>query len=179
MNIDSIRESYAYYVTQLWLLVDVSQQCLYVMQDSHVMDEYKISTSRYGLGCQQDSYKTPIGAHAIKQKIGDGAAVGEIFKARLATGQQAQLLNLAEHDGEDLILTRICWLTGLEPGKNSGKGVDSYARYIYIHGTQEEGLLGRAVSKGCIRMANHHIVDLFEKVEEGTFVYIADSLAIR
>jgi lipoprotein-anchoring transpeptidase ErfK/SrfK len=179
MNIDSILESYAHYFTQPWLLVDVSKQCLYVMQDSHVTGEYKISTSRYGLGCQQDSYKTPTGAHAIKQKIGDGAAIGEIFKGRQATGQQAQISTQAEHDDEDLILTRICWLIGLEPGKNAGAGVDSYARYIYIHGTQEEGLLGRAVSKGCIRMANCSLVDLFERVKEGTFIYIAERLAMR
>ena len=76
-------------------------------------------------------------------------------------------------------MTRILWLTGLEPGHNSGPGIDSYTRYIYLHGTQEEGLLGQAVSKGCVRMANQTIIDLFKMVEEGTFVYIADNTSIR
>ena len=73
---------------------------------------------------------------------------------------------------QDLILTRIMWLEGLEIGINSGEGVDSYARYIYIHGTQEEGLLGQAASHGCVRMSNTAVVELFDLVNEGTFVYI-------
>jgi hypothetical protein len=179
MDIASIEESYAGQLTQPWLCVDVSRQLLWVIENTHIVNEYEVSTSRYGVGNKQDSYKTPLGAHAIKQKIGDGAALGEIFKARQASGQQAQIIFQPEHDYQDLILTRILWLTGLEPGHNSGPGIDSYTRYIYLHGTQEEGLLGQAVSKGCVRMANQTIIDLFKMVEEGTFVYIADNTSIR
>ena len=76
------------------------------------------------------------------------------------------------HDEQDLILSRILWLEGLESGINSGEGVDSFARYIYIHGTQEEGLLGQAASHGCVRMSNAAVIELFDSVKQGTFVYI-------
>ncbi|MBD3307946.1 L,D-transpeptidase family protein, partial [candidate division KSB3 bacterium] len=66
------------------------------------------------------------------------------------------------------------WLQGMEPGVNKGKGIDSHARYIYIHGTPEEGLIGQPASHGCIRMDNRDVIDLFDQVNEGTFVEIQE-----
>ena len=43
---------------------------------------------------------------------------------------------------QDDVTTRILWLSGEEDGINKGGNVDSYQRYIYIHGTSEEGRLG-------------------------------------
>ncbi len=77
-----------------------------------------------------------------------------------------------DNDADDLVTTRILWLKGLEAGKNKGSGIDSYRRYIYIHGTAEEHLIGRPASHGCIRMYNNDVIKLFNLVEEGTPVDI-------
>ena len=73
---------------------------------------------------------------------------------------------------DDVVQSRILWLDGLEDGINKGEGVDSYSRYIYIHGTPEEWLLGEKASKGCIRMSNKDVIELFNLVEEGIPVTI-------
>jgi len=52
------------------------------------------------------------------------------------------------------------------------KGIDSYERCIYIHGTAEEHLIGRPASHGCIRMRNRDIIELFALVPGGTLVKI-------
>ena len=60
----------------------------------------------------------------------------------------------------------------LENGKNKGEGIDSYKRYIYIHGTSEEGRLGTPASHGCIRMKNNEVIDLYKTIAIGTLVLI-------
>ena len=172
MPIAEIEVDYSSVLTQPWLLVTAATQTLSLIMAGQIIKSYSISTSKFGLGCQQDSNKTPTGAHRIKQKIGQSAAQGEIFVGRVATGRHGRILSQAVHDEQDLILSRILWLEGLESGINSGEGVDSFARYIYIHGTQEEGLLGQAASHGCVRMSNAAVIELFDSVKQGTFVYI-------
>ena len=117
---------------------------------------------------------TPTGMHRIAEKIGADAPLGMIFKGRQPTGEIANIVTDDLAGELDLITTRILWLEGLEPGINQGEGFDSHARYIYIHGTPEEGRLGHTVSRGCIRMANRDILELFDLVEPGTLVYIAE-----
>lgn len=153
--------------------VSISKQQLYLHCYYHDREEsktYPISTSKYGIGSEAGSNKTPLGEHRIENKIGDNAPKGMIFKARRATGQIAEMN--AQGVG-DLITTRILWLKGLESGVNSGRGIDSYRRYIYIHGTVEENKIGQPASHGCIRMYNDDVIELFDLVTEGTKVYIA------
>ncbi len=81
----------------------------------------------------------------------------------------------------DLITSRILWLEGLEPGVNSGtdmegRVVDSYKRYIYIHGTNHEGEIGKPASLGCIRMTNSDVITLFDVLQEGDLVWIQENL---
>ena len=171
-QIDKIVSDFSNQITNPWLLVDSSDQQLYVIENNLEKLCYKISTSKYGLGCQQDSNKTPTGAHKIAEKIGGDGDPNEIYKARQATGEVAEIIHTAEQSDRDLILSRILWLQGLEQGHNCGEGVDSHQRYIYIHGTQEEGLLGMPASHGCVRMSNKDVIDLYDLVPEGTFVYI-------
>ncbi len=95
-----------------------------------------------------------------QKKIGKGRPIGAIFKERCYTGVIWQ--KNTPLSSEDLILTRILWLKGLENGVNQGKGIDTYHRYIYIHGTSEEHKLGEPASNGCIRISNHHIINLFD-----------------
>lgn len=155
-----------------WLYVRVPQQIAYVMQGDCVVDTYAVSTARNGVGCEQSSHKTPIGLHRIAQKIGGQCRLGEIIKAREPTGCVASMSTSQTPTGEDLITSRVLWLQGLEQGVNCGDGVDSFERYIYIHGTHEEGLIGLPVSKGCIRMKNKDAIALYNRVDENTRVLI-------
>jgi L,D-transpeptidase YbiS len=144
------------------LRVDVGRQALDVLRGDLLVKTYLISTSRYGLGTEPGSFRTPLGRFQIAEKIGHHAPLGAIFKSRLPTGQ------IAEPGGEeDLILTRILWLDGLEADNANTK-----SRYVYLHGTNQEALLGTPASHGCIRMANRDIAELFEEIPEGTFVEI-------
>ncbi len=165
-------EKFSKKITNPWLLVDSCSQSLFVINNKALICEYIISTSKFGMGCEQDSFKTPLGAHKIAQKIGEESLQNEIFVGRIATGQIANVVHEKKSSKEDLILTRVLWLQGLELKKNCGEGIDSFKRYIYIHGTHEEGLLGTSASHGCVRMSNTDIVDLYQKVPVGTFVYI-------
>ena len=165
-------EKFSSNITDPWVMVDSSTQKLYLINNQSQPNTYPISTSKYGLGCQQDSFKTPVGAHKIAQKIGGENEVNEIFVGRVATGDKAEVIAENKTSDKDLILTRILWLQGLEENYNCGKDVDSFQRYIYIHGTHEEGLLGVPASHGCVRMSNSDVIMLFNEIDEQTFVYI-------
>jgi lipoprotein-anchoring transpeptidase ErfK/SrfK len=158
--------------TQPSIVVEVATQRLYLMGEDGFVSAYPVSTSKYGTGNRDGSNKTPLGAHRIKKKYGEGAPLGTIFRAREKTGKVAEIRTDETDSQEDLITTRILWLEGLEPGINKGRGIDSYRRYIYIHGTPEEGLIGKPASHGCVRMKNTDVVELFEKVPAGTLVEI-------
>jgi L,D-transpeptidase YbiS len=123
---------------------------------------YPISTSRFGLGSKEGSMKTPTGRFRISEKIGAGMPPGTVFKSRRPVKTTEKMLR-----EEDLVMTRILWLDGLDPAN-----ANTHDRYIYIHGTNQEELIGEAASHGCIRMRNADLVELFEQVEAGTPVVI-------
>lgn len=152
------------------IVICISAQKLYLTRQSKILKEYVVSTSKYGVGNKEGSYKTPLGAHCIAHKIGRGARCCEIFKSGRRTGKIAKINS--RDLMEDVITSRILRLEGLEPGINRGKGIDSYDRHIYIHGTPTEYLIGKPVSHGCIRMRNRDVVDLFNIVKRGTVVDI-------
>lgn len=155
------------------IIVCASEQRLYLINNDSVISSYRISTAKAGLGNLSGSFKTPLGVHIIEEKIGKDADLGTIFRARKNTQLIAKILKDPKQKSEtDNITTRILWLKGLEKGINSGAGIDSYKRYIYIHGTDEEGQLGKPVSHGCIRMGNYEVIELFDQVDTGTIVYI-------
>lgn len=161
------------YATDRMLLVDATAQKMLLVENGQATAEWPVSTATNGLGSSKGSQQTPTGVHRIAQKIGDGAALGSIFKARQNSGRIARILTGPDQDSsEDNVTTRILWLDGMEPGINKGGNVDSYGRYIYIHGTDEEGKLGNPASHGCIRMRNQDVIDLFERVDENTLVVI-------
>ena len=113
--------------------------------------------------------KTPLGWHKVLTKLGANSARGQVFRSRQATREVWQP---GEQPAEDLVLTRVFLLDGLEPGVNKGGNVDSFARNIYIHGTNDEARLGTPSSHGCIRLSNDDVVEVFELVPEGTPVLI-------
>ena len=144
------------------ILVHVPSQTLDLLDGDNVLRRYVISTSRFGLGSESGSNKTPTGRFRIAEKFGDGAAPGEIFISREATGQIGQ-----EGDDHDHVQTRILWLDGLDP-----ENANTHERYIYIHGTNAESQLGIPASLGCVRMSNVDVIDLYDRVEPGTLVEI-------
>ena len=152
--------------------IDISLQRLYLVDNSIIISSYPISSSKYGEGSKQNSFKTPLGSHMIKEMIGDQVPKNTIFISRINTQREAKIIHDQENSDNDYVTTRIMWLDGMEDGKNKGKGVDSYNRYIYIHGTHEEGLIGQKASHGCIRMFNSDVIELFNVVKKGTKVYI-------
>ena len=154
------------------IIVDISEQRLYLYNNDNLVQSFPVSTSKYGEGQIENSFKTPLGLHEIKEKIGDKAPINTIFTARVNTNKVAEIQINPNDTEDDFVTSRILWLDGLENGINRGVGVDSYGRYIYIHGTHEEGLIGQKASHGCIRMFNNDVIELFDMVSEGTKVQI-------
>ncbi|PID34252.1 MAG: hypothetical protein CR976_01280 [Thiotrichales bacterium] len=173
--LQSLKKGFPDYSTQQFILIDPAIQRLVLIESGEVVDSWVISTAEAGVGNHQGSHQTPLGVHRIKQVYGDGAPLGTIFKARRNTGRIAEILTeRGACSNADNITTRILWLDGLQPGVNRGGDVDSFERYIYIHGTDEEGRLGQPVSHGCIRMGNLDIINLYERVGIDTLVVIGD-----
>jgi hypothetical protein len=158
------------------IIVSVSKQKLTLYKGARIIKQYPVSTSKYGIGNKDGSFKTPLGKHVICSKIGRHARLGAIFRNRRNIKKIAKI---GEDREKDLIITRILRLLGLEKGKNKGKGIDTYKRCIYIHGTAEEHLIGKQASHGCIRMKNRDIAELFDLVPRGTRVDISKKQEAR
>lgn len=157
------------------LLMWVGSQCLewWVAQNPHDLDHrlyrcFRASTSRFGLGQIEGSNRTPLGLHQVAAKIGAGHPVGTVFRFRCPVG----LTWTGTHPAP--IAHRILWLRGLEPGVNQGGHVDTFHRYIYIHGLDDEPTLGRPASRGCIHLAAADLLPLFDRVPTGTLVWISE-----
>lgn len=152
----------------------MADQRLRLYQDGNIIMDVLISTATKGAGEIRGSEQTPRGWHKIRAKIGAGAPMNTVFKGRRPTGEIYASELRAANPGRDWILTRILWLSGLEPGKNRLGNVDTMRRYIYIHGTPDEELMGIPASHGCIRMRNNDLIELFEKVPVGTPILISE-----
>lgn len=135
---------------------------------------FPVSTARNGAGCEKNSGCTPLGMHIVRAKIGSGAPENSVFVGRRLTGEIWTPQLAAEHPQRDWILSRILWLSGKEPGKNRLGNVDSMQRYIYIHGTPDTEPMGQPCSHGCVRMRNQDVIALFDSVDIGTPVVIAE-----
>jgi len=178
------------------IVVRVKDQKLLLFENGRLKKEYPVSTAQNGVGERVDSYQTPLGLHRVKEKLGAKLPPGAIlenreFKGELwippATAERSEKTGPAPGDGSktaapalpDLITSRILWLEGLEPGRNAGSDkegrlVDSYQRFIYIHGTNHEAEVGKPTSRGCVRMKNAEVIQLFDLVEEGDLVWIEE-----
>ena len=154
------------------LFVSIDNQKMYHLKDGAIVKKYIISSSEYGTGSEAGSNKTPLGLHKVKEKYGDEIPINGRMIGRVFYGDIANIFSDETKSKTDDITSRILWLEGLEKGKNKGKGIDSFSRYIYIHGTSEEGRLGKPASHGCIRMKNKEVIDLYKLIEVGTLVLI-------
>lgn len=145
--------------------VSIGTQRITFWEGSRLVKTWPCSTARLGIGFVEGSNQTPLGSFEVREKHGEGAASGTIFKARQPVGHWTP----AVQTSEDLILTRILWLHGLER-----RNANTYQRYIYIHGTNDEAGLGRPGSHGCVRMRNADVVELFDQTPVGTPVWIEE-----
>ncbi|MBI5898113.1 MAG: GNAT family N-acetyltransferase [Rhodocyclales bacterium] len=145
--------------------VSLPQQSLEVHDDrGDLLHRYAVSTAINGAGEAQGSNCTPRGRHIVRAKIGAGAAPNTVFRGRRPTGEIWTPALAKEHPGRDWILTRILWLSGMEPGRNRLGAVDTMRRYIYLHGSPDTASMGIPGSIGCVRMRNPDIVELFNLV---------------
>ena len=152
------------------IVISLTRQALQVSRAGRVEREFLVSTSRYGPGEQSGSLCTPRGRHLVRARIGSGLPSGAVLRGRRPTGEVfSRELDRVE-PGRDWILSRILWLSGLEPGRNRLGDVDSMRRYIYIHGTPDREPMGVPFSHGCIRMRNTEVCELFDMVTAGTLV---------
>ena len=148
------------------LRVSVKDQKMALYDQGQLVRVYGVSTSKFGLGDDRSSCRTPIGKMKVARKIGSGMPPGMVFKHRQPTGEILR----PDAPGRDPIVTRILWLSGAE-----GKTRNAYGRYIYIHGTPEERNIGRPASYGCIRMRSMDIIDLYSRVPVGATVKVTRS----
>jgi lipoprotein-anchoring transpeptidase ErfK/SrfK len=144
--------------------ISIGEQLLTVKRDDETVRTFPISSSRFGLGTEEGSNKTPLGRFQIAEKIGDGMPSGTIFQSRVPLKPEDPLPAT-----EDLITSRILWLAGLDEDN-----ANTRERFIYIHGTKHENKIGRPDSHGCIRMRSADVIELFELVDEGTPVVIEE-----
>lgn len=162
-----------------WIYVNTKEQQLCLLDKSDLIAKYPISTAKNGLGEVKGSEKTPRGWHCVEKKIGGNAPLNTVFKGRVPTGEIYCDELAAMYPTRDWILTRILWLSGLEAGKNKGNDVDTFARYIYIHGAPDTASFDKPSSHGCVRMRNVDLVTLFDAVDEKTPVYIGDEMPVN
>ena len=148
------------------ILISTRDQKLAVLDRGTLLTTYPVSTSKFGLGDYSRSSRTPLGELEVAKKIGDNAPLGAVFKDRIRTGE----IVAPNSPGRDPIVTRILWLRGRE-----AQNANAFGRYIYIHGTPEERVIGRPASYGCIRMRSSDIIQLYNIVGVGAAVTVVDA----
>jgi lipoprotein-anchoring transpeptidase ErfK/SrfK len=151
--------------TQHHIVISTRDQKLALLDRGTLLVTYPVSTSKFGLGDYRRSSRTPLGELEVAKKIGDNAPLGAVFKDRIRTGE----IVAPNAPGRDPIVTRILWLRGRE-----ARNANAFARYIYIHGTPEERLIGMPASYGCIRMRSSDITQLYNIVGVGAAVTVVD-----
>src|SRR2546430_9309093 len=155
--------------TQHHIVISTRDQRLAVLDRGTLLTMYPVSTSKFGLGDYLRSSRTPLGELEVAKKIGDNAPLGCVFKDRIRTGE----IVASNSPGRDPIVTRILWLRGRE-----AQNANAFGRYIYIHGTPEERLIGRPASYGRIRMRSSDIIQLYNIVGTGAAVKVVDALPL-
>ncbi|MEI7842707.1 MAG: L,D-transpeptidase [Gallionellaceae bacterium] len=155
------------------IIITEYNQLLNLLDDGgKPLRSYAVSTGANGMGEESGSFCTPRGKHVIRAKIGAGQPENTVFVKRRPTGEIYTPQLGAAHPKRDWILTRILWLSGKEPGYNRWGSCDTMRRYIYIHGTPDSTPLGKPGSRGCVRMRNADLLELFDLVTVGTPVEI-------
>ena len=154
------------------IFINITEQKLRLINNNKTIKEFFIASAKNGIGQLFGSECTPLGHHIIRAKIGDNCPINTVFVARRPTGEIYSPELRKSFPNRDWILTRILWLSGLEPGFNRLGKVDTMRRYIYIHGCPDEDEMGVPSSHGCIKMRNTDVIELFDLVDTGVKVLI-------
>lgn len=151
------------------LIVNSHDQFAELWDGNKFLKKYSISTAVNGLGCQENSYCTPSGKLRVASKIGNALPLGAVLRSRVPSGEIWSLdpVNPLSKSNEDLVLTRLLWLEGAEE-----KNLNTFKRYVYLHGTNQEHLLGKPASHGCVRFSNKDILEIFEALQAGNEVEV-------
>lgn len=157
------------------LHISIADQQLYGFSAGQLVLRLPVSTALNGAGEQNGSNRTPRGLHQVRAKIGTGLPLGAVLRGRRWTGEAWNAELHAQFPGRDWILSRILWLSGCEPGINRLGAVDTFRRYIYLHGTPDTEPMGVPLSHGCIRLRNADVLDLFDRVPLHCPVKIAEA----
>lgn len=160
------------FAPERYLQINITEQQCRLWQAGECLFAAPVSTALNGVGEQNGSGQTPRGWHQIRACIGDGMPINTVFRGRRPTGEIYSEDLAKSAPQRDWILSRILWLSGLEPGKNRLGNVDSMRRFIYIHGTPDTEPMGTPLSHGCIRMRNDAVIELFSLVKPGLPVLI-------
>lgn len=158
-----------------FLHISIADQCLYGFADGHLVLRLAVSTALNGAGERSGSNCTPRGRHQVRAKIGEGLPLGAVLRGRRWTGEVWSSELHQQFPGRDWILTRILWLSGCEPGINRLGAVDTFRRYIYLHGTPDIEPLGVPLSHGCVRLRNTDLLQLFPRVPPHCAVLIDEA----
>jgi len=158
-----------------FIYVGVKRQELYLFRGGKLLKVYRVSTSKHGAGSVEGSEMTPVGLHKVNGKYGENVPENGILRHKKFTGEIATIEPRAIPIDQDIITTRIITIEGLERGVNKGGKLDSYDRRIYIHGTAEEGLIGKPASHGCVRLKNKDVMDLFDLLSKEMYVVILNN----
>lgn len=154
--------------------ISISDQELLWLENGKLVKKYSVSTAKHGPGEMKGSEQTPRGHHIIRAKIGANQEANTVFVGRRPTGEMYTPDLRQQYPGRDWILTRIFWLSGLEVGKNRLGSVDTMRRYIYLHGTPDDVPMGVPGSRGCVRVRNSDIIELFDNIPCYTPVHIIE-----
>ena len=168
-----LRQPQSFIASEALIQVDLSRQKLYCFHNQQLVFEFSVSTAKNGPGEAENSGCTPRGWHEVVEIIGLEYKKNAVFVGRVWTGEIYSAYLDQQFPERDWILSRIIRIRGLEPGKNAGPGVDTYDRYIYIHGTPDKEPMGIAKSHGCIRMRNNDVIKLSNWVKKGVKVMIS------
>jgi len=144
--------------------VSIRDQQLTLLEGETPIRRYPVSTSRFGIGTEEGSFKTPTGNFRVAQKIGHGMPSSTVFRGRVPLNPDDPLPAT-----EDLVMSRILWLDGID-----GDNANTRERFIYVHGTKHEDKIGQRDSHGCVRLRNADVIELFDLVDEGTLVVIEE-----
>jgi len=147
------------------IVISVPDQQLALVDRGRLISKYSISTSKFGLGDGNGSYRTPLGTLFVSAKFGDNLAAGSVIKNRVATGEVVN----PNAPGRDAIVSRVIWLRGMENQNHLARD-----RCIYIHGTPEERTIGRPASFGCIRMRSRDVIALYDSAHIGMHVTVTE-----
>lgn len=143
--------------------ISLDRQTLDLLGPDGSVRTYPISSAEKGMGFAEGSHRTPTGRFVVSGMIGAGEAIHTRFEARVPVGAW----NPGDFTEDDLILSRILRLDGRD-----AENANTLARFIYIHGTNREDLIGTPASHGCIRLRNKDMLDLFDRVQDGAEVII-------